>query len=224
MIGTTIAAGFLLLVFIGLNLMLLMARTMAGLGSAAWKKIFRIEVPENEKKSYETLQTVAWLAAGAWGFWELRGTSLLAAFLAFFAFRSGLNVSKTLIYALHDQKVVREQYSEGKLLSVIGTASAVSLLLEGLFVVVLAIAYKALSAITQSGISAGNLVLYLWLSGLAFGAASALLVARNNRGILMKNALPIVVFFSARTGKKKAEEGVEKSKEIARKPLKKLKG
>ncbi|ASJ01594.1 hypothetical protein [Thermococcus gorgonarius] len=224
MIGTTIAAGFLLLIFIGLNLMLLMARTMAGLGSAAWKKLFRVEVPENEKKSYELLQTAAWIVAGVWGFWKLRSASLLAAFLAFFAFRSGLNVSKTLIYTLHDQKVVREHYIEGRLLSVIGTASAVSLLLEGLFVVTMAVAYKALSAVTQSGIGAGNLVLYLWLSGLAFGAASALLVARNNRGILMKNALPIVVFFSARTGKKKVKKGVEKSKEITRKPLKKLKG
>lgn len=222
MLAEKIIAGFLFLIFIALNAMISIARIMMGLGSAAWKKVFKIEIPENEKKSYEILQTVIWIAVGIWGFWKLKDASILGAFLGFFAFRSGSNVSKTLIYTIHDQKIVREYSSEDRLLSIIGTASTVSLLLETTFIVALALAYKTISATIKSGMSAGNFVLYLWMIGFIFGVLSSWLIARNNHGILLSNAFPIIVFFSARTGKKKVKKGVEESKSLVRKPLKKL--
>lgn len=222
MIAAEIIAEFLFLIFIGLNAMIYMARIMMRFGSAAWKKVFRIEIPENEKKSYEILQTVIWIAVGIWGFWKLKDVSMLGAFLGFFTFRSGSNVSKTLIYTIHDQKIVREYSSEGRLLSIIGTASTVSLLLETILITALTLAYKTTSATIKPGMSAGNFVLYLWATGFIFGIISGWLISRNNRGILLRNTFQIIVFFSARAGKKKVEKDAEESKSLVRKPLKKL--
>ncbi|ACS32653.1 hypothetical protein [Thermococcus gammatolerans] len=200
----------LLSVFLGLNVMVGVARFTVGMGSSVWRRVLRVEIPENEKKGYEILYTVIWIAIGLWAFWKLKDKTLLGAVLGIFTFRSGSNLSKTLIYTVHDQRIVREYSNEGRLLSIIGRASTLSLLIEALFVVTLGIAYKTLSITLKSGMSAGNFLLYLWGAGFLFGLLFGWFVGRNNRGILMSNAFPILVFFMARTGKKKTEEVVRK--------------
>jgi len=223
MIVTKLIALFLLLVFLGLNAMIAIARLTMGLGSSLWRRIFRIEIPENEKKGYEIVYTIIWIGVGLWAFWKLKNASLFGAVLGFLTFRSGANLSKTLVYTIHDQRIVREYSNEGRLLSIIGNASTLSLLIEVLFVVTLGVAYKTLSATLKSGMSAGNFLLYLWAAGFLFGLLFGWFMGRNNRGILLSNAFPIVVFFSARAGKKKAESGLKKTKDAARKPLERFK-
>lgn len=211
----------LLSVFLGLNVMVGVARFTVGIGSSVWRRVLRVEIPENEKKGYEILYTVIWIAIGLWAFWKLKDKTLLGAVLSIFTFRSGSNLSKTLLYALHDQKIVQEYSNREQLLSLIGKASTITLITEAIFVVTLGVAYKILSMTLTPGmgmskeISSGNFLLYLWGAGFLFGLLFGWFMGRNNRGILMSNAFPILIFFMARTGKKKTEE-------VVRKPLERL--
>jgi len=80
------------------------------------------------------------------------------------------------------------------------------LLLEGTFVLAFALAYKALSAVSTSRGPAGTFILELWLLGLVFGFAFFTLVARDNRGILLRDQISLV---PGKEGVEKAEERME---------------
>jgi len=104
----------LLSIFLCLNAMVLWARFTIGTGSSLWRRISRIEIPENEKKRYEPLYTLSWTGIGLWAFWKLKNTTLLGATLGFFAFRSGSNLSKMLAYTLHDQRAPQGVLKRGR--------------------------------------------------------------------------------------------------------------
>ncbi|WP_148883022.1 hypothetical protein [Thermococcus aciditolerans] len=200
--------------FLFINLFLMLMRAFGSLTGMAWRKVLRLEVPENEKKGIERLYTLAWIAVGAWAFWKLWGASWSAAFFGFLAFRSGANITRTLIYGLHDQRIIEEYTEDSTVLGIIGMATKLSILLETIFVVAFALAYKAFSVtLTPNGMSANTFILSIWLSGLAFGLLFGWFIARNNRGILLQNAIATVGFFATKKGKRKTNETVKKAKD-----------
>ncbi|AEK73191.1 hypothetical protein GQS_06465 [Thermococcus sp. 4557] len=200
--------------FLFINLFLMLMRAFGSLTGMAWRKVLRLDVPENEKKGIARLYTLVWLAVGVWAFWKLWGASWSAAFFGFLAFRSGANITKTLVYGLHDQKIIEEHTEEGTVLGIVGMATKLSILLETIFVVAFALAYKAFSVtLGPNGMSANTFILSLWLSGLAFGLLFGWFIARNNRGILLKNAIATVGFFATKKGKRKTDETVKKAKD-----------
>ena len=208
----------LLTAFIFINAALLLMRVLKGLVSMAWRKVLRLEVPENEKKGIERAFTVAWLAVGAFALLRLRGAGIAASLFGFLAFRSGANITRTLFYGLHDQRIIEEYTEDSRLLGMVGTATKLSILLETVFVVAFALAYKALSVTMRpNGMSANTFIISLWLAGLAFGALFGWFIARDNRGILLQNAIAVVGFFATRKGKKKTDETVDRAKDTAKK-------
>ena len=213
----------LLGIFLLVNALVLLARAFGSLAGMTWRKVLRLDLPENEKKGWERLYTIIWLAVGLWAFWKLWGWSLTrvaAAVFGFLAFRSGANITRTLIYSLHDRKIIEGYTGESKALGVIGRATRLSLLLESLFVVSFALLYKTLSVtLNPGGRSASAFILYLWLAGLLFGLLFGWFMARNNRGILMRNAIATVGFFALRKGKRKADETVDAVKKAPEKLL-----
>ena len=218
----------LLGLFLLVNVLLLVGRLFGSLAGMTWRKVLRLDIPENEKKGWERLYTVVWLAVGLWAFVNLWGWSLAritAAIFGFLAFRSGANITRTLVYSLHDRKIIAEHTSESRVLETIGKATRISLLLESVFVLSFALVYKTLSvALNPSGRSASVFILYLWLAGLAFGLLFGWFIARNNRGVLMRNAVAVVGFFATKKGKQKADETVETVKKAPGKlGLKRLK-
>ena len=207
---------FLLATFLLINISVAFMRTFGNLAGMTWRKVLRLDIPQNEKKSWDRLYTVVWLLIGGWAFIKLWGWSVMrvmAALFGFLAFRSGAHVTKTLIYGLHDQRIIEEYTEDSRLLGIVGTATKLSLLLETVFVVAFALAYKAFSiTLNPNGMRANPLILYLWLAGLAFGLLFGWFIARNNHGILLQNAIATVGFFTARKGRRKADETVEKAK------------
>ncbi len=211
----------LLGLFLIFNALVLFARTVGSLTGMAWRKVLRLDLPENEKKGWERLYTLVWLAVGLWAFWKLWGWNpvrVMAAVFGFLAFRSGANVTRVLVYGLHDRKIV-EEHGGGKVLGVVARATGLSLLLETVFILAFALAYKALSIALKPGFGANTFILYLWLSGLLFGLLFGWFIAKNNRGILLRNAIATVGFFALRKGKRKADETVDAVKKAPEKLL-----
>ncbi len=188
---------FLLLAFIAIRAGLTMAGFFRKGMTTMLGKLIPVDIPENEKKSWETTYTIVWLAIGLWALWELKDRTLLGAFFGFLAFRSGASVGKVIIYSHHDAKLV-EKLGSGKVLGMISTVTKLSLLIESLFLAALAFSYKALSVTLENGGTAGRFLLALWLGGFAFGILFGLFIARNNRGILLKDSLSTLAFFTMR--------------------------
>jgi hypothetical protein len=206
----------LLLTFLLIKLGIALMRAFGNLAGMTLRKTLRVEVPENEKKNWEKLYTAVWLLVGGWAalkLWGWSATKIMGAFFGFLEFRSGANITRTLIYGLHDQRIIKEYTGDSSTLKIIGTATKLSLLLETVFVVAFALAYKLFSVtMSPNGMKANTFILYLWLLGLVFGLLFGWFIARNNRGILLRNAITTVGFFTARKGKKKTDETVEKVK------------
>ena len=206
-------AFLLLTAFLFINLSLMLMKALGSLTGMAWRKVLRLDIPENEKKGIERLYTLAWIAVGIWGAWKVWGASWSAAVFAFLAFRSGANITRTLVYGLHDQRLIEKYTEDSRVLGIVGTATKLSILLETVFVVAFALAYKALSVtLSPNGMGANTFILSLWLAGLAFGLPFGWFIARNNRGILLRNAIATVGFFATRKGKRKTDETVKKAK------------
>lgn len=208
---------FLLSAFVLVNLTISLWRLFGKLTSITLRRVLGVDLPENEKKSWERLFTVVWFLIGAWAFFRLLNLSIsgiLGAIFGFLAFRSGSNITRTLVYSFHDRKIVEKHTEDSRVLSVIGTATGLSLLLEGLFISAFALAYKLLSATLDSGTNTGHFILILWLAGLAFGLSFGWFIARNNEGILLRNAIVVVGFFATKKGKEKGEEATKKMKGV----------
>jgi len=219
LIGELLALLFLLL-FLIVNLTLTAIRLSGKIAGVTLKRTLHIDVPRNEKKGLERLFTVIWVIFGIYGALRVRW-DVLAMVFAFLAFRSGANVSRTLVYSIHDGKIIGRHAKEGRALGIIGKAVRISLLLEGLFVIAFALAYKVIS--TTAGPARGSASIFiaeLWILGLAFGAVFGWLIARNNEGILLENQIAVVWFFTGKKGKEKTEKTIE----TATKKVKGLRG
>jgi len=188
---------FLLLVFVAIRAGLTMAGLFRKSMTTVLGRVLPADIPENEKKRWETVYTIVWLVTGLWALWELKDRAILGAFFGLLTFRSGASVGKVLIYSHHDAKLV-EKLGSGKVLGMISTVTKLSLLIESLFLAALAFSYKALSVTLESGGTVGRFLLTLWLGGFTFGILFGLFIARNNRGILLKDSLSTLAFFTMR--------------------------
>ncbi|NJF25036.1 hypothetical protein [Thermococcus sp. Bubb.Bath] len=208
----------LLLAFISIQTGLMMVRFFRKGMTTVLGRVIPADIPENEKKSWEIIYTIVWLVIGLWALWELKDKTILGAFFGFFAFRGGANVGKLVIYSRHDAKLV-ERLGSGRVLEMISTVTKLSLLLESLFLAALAFSYKALSVTLKGGGTAGRFLLLLWLGGFIFGTLFGLFIARNNRGILLKDSLSTLAFFTMRKVSVKTSSASEKLKDNVLKRL-----
>jgi hypothetical protein len=207
---TEVLSILLLLAFLGVNLTVTGLRIGGRLAGITLKRLMKVEVPRNEKKGIERLFTPLWILIGLWGAWQVRW-SVLAMLFAFLAFRSGANVSRILVYSIHDSRIIERYTSEGRILKLLGKAVKWSLTLEGTFILAFALAYKAISVTTgPTGSSRGGLILWLWLSGLLFGLLFGWFIARNNDGILLENEIAIVSFFAGKKGQEKTKGAISR--------------
>ena len=149
---TKVLVILLLLAFPFVNLTMTAFRLAGKLAGVTLKRAFHIDVPRNQKRTLERLFTPIWIIVGLYGAWRVRW-DYLAMLFAFLAFRSGANVSRTLIYSVHNGRIIEKYTSDSRILGILGKAVKVSLLLESMFIVAFALAYKALSLTT---ISAGT--------------------------------------------------------------------
>ncbi|WP_167731165.1 hypothetical protein [Thermococcus sp. GR6] len=211
-----ILAWFFLLGFLLINVMIIFIRLFGSIAGMTWRKLLRLEISENEKKDLEKFYTIVWIAVGTWAFWQLKNASWIAAIFGFIAFRSGANITRTLVYGLHDTRLIEQYTDDSRVLALVGKATQLSILTETIFVVAFALVYKTLSVtLNSNGMSANSFIILLWLGGLAFGVLFGRLITRNNQGILLRNAMITVGFFTGRAGRQK----VKKVGETARSKL-----
>jgi len=201
-----ILSPLILLIFIGINIWLSFIRFTAKITGKLARKALRIELPENEKRTLEKFFTPTWVAAGLYTAWLVRGNPLAVPF-AFLSFRSGASVARLLVYSRHDWKILKNL--RGMFLGTLARATGLGLLIEGTYLSALALAYKALSALSTSRGPAGALILEAWLLGLLFGSAFSWLVARNNGGILLRDQIALVLLFAGKKTVEKTEEKFE---------------
>ncbi|NJE85546.1 hypothetical protein E3E23_06870 [Thermococcus sp. CX2] len=202
-----------LMTFLFINAAIVLIRTFESLAGLTWRKVLRLDIPENEKKSLERLYTIVWIAVGAWAFWQLKNASWIAAIFGFLAFRSGANITRTLVYGLHDTRLIEQYTEDSRVLALVGKAAQLSILTETIFVVAFALVYKTLSVtLNPNGVSASSFIILLWLGGLVFGVLFWWLITRNNQGILLRNAMITVGFFTGRTGRQKVKKVGEKAR------------
>jgi len=211
-----VLAIFLLLMFPLVNLTMTMFKLAGRFAGATLRRALHIDVPGNQKKTLERLFTPIWIVVGLYGAWKVQW-NYLAMLFAFLAFRSGANVSRTLVYSIHDGKIIERYTSDSKVFGILGKAVKISLLLEGTFVIAFALAYKALSLTTTStGTSTTLFVTALWVAGLVFGALFGWLIARNNDGVLLEDQITIVLLFAGKKGKEKTEKTIGSTLKMGR--------
>ncbi|WP_052696193.1 hypothetical protein [Palaeococcus ferrophilus] len=187
----------LLLAFVSINVAMLFLGFFRKGTSAFLRNIGGMKVPENEKKEWEKLYTLAWLTVGLWALWELRGQTLLGVMFSFLAFRSGANVGRLMVYHHHDARLI-ERTGGGRLLGMLSKVVKLLLLLEGSFLAAFALSYKVLSVPLRGGGTVGGFLLALWVGGFIFGLIFGVLISRNNRGVLLRDNVLTLAFFTVR--------------------------
>ncbi len=195
-------AYILIVPFVLLNVMLSTVRFFFSSGSKLMAKIFRIQIPKNEKSRYEILFTITWIIVGIYALKSFKNTNMLLGILAFLTFRNGATISKKLIYGVHDANLIKESAGDNKILGLINRAVGVGILAEVLFLFIWAISYKAITVEIRTllGLGLNKLILYLWIAGVIFGAVFGMFISHNNRGILLQNEVALVLLFAGKKG------------------------
>ncbi len=191
--------GYLLLIpFIAISLTVSAARLLFSVTGRVMVKLLRISIPENEKKRYEPLFTVIWVMVGVYAARQLENTNPLVLILTFLTFRNGANITRKFIYGLHDMALVKEHAGR----SLMGRAVRLGILTEVLFLLIWAVSYRVITIGIRvlSGTGFSVFILCLWIAGALFGAVFGMLIARNNRGILLRDEILTVLLFSGKKG------------------------
>ena len=164
-------AYILIIPFVLLNVMLSTVRFFFSSGSKLMAKIFRIQIPKNEKSRYEILFTITWIIVGIYALKSFKNTNMLLGILAFLTFRNGATISKKLIYGVHDANLIKESAGDKKILGLINRAVGVGILSEVLFLFIWALSYKAITVEIRTllGLGLNKLILYLWIAGVILG-------------------------------------------------------
>ncbi|ADT84666.1 hypothetical protein [Thermococcus barophilus] len=197
-----VLAYVLIIPFVLLNVMISMMRFFISAGSKLMTKIFRIQIPKNEKREYEILFTITWIVAGIYALKSFKNTNILLGILIFLTFRNGAAISKKLIYGIHDANLIKENAEDKKILGLINRAVGLGILSEILFLFIWALSYRAITigmnALLRLGLN--ELVLYLWIAGVVFGAVFGMFISHNNKGILLQNEVMLVLLFAGKKG------------------------
>jgi hypothetical protein len=133
--------------------------------------------------------------------WVNGGQVLSVAWLAVvvilgIAFRNGVDLSRSLIYARHDAKVVRTRRAELPLGRLLAPALAFTIFTGTLFLALWAVLFVVIkgAADVALGAGAGRWALILWGLGVVVGGVAHSVVARREPGLLLRDDLGVGTF------------------------------
>jgi len=140
--------------------------------------------------------------------WLSGGRTLNVAWLALvvmlaIAFRNGTDLSRSLVYARHDAKLVRARRVELPLGRLVAPALALAIFTGTLFLVlwtVLLMIVKG-SAEVALGAGAGRWALALWGLGVVVGGVAHSIVARSECGLLLRDHVGVGAFAALMQGR-----------------------
>ncbi len=230
------------LIIIAMLTPLLMMNVLVGLGKATASRIGRrlvgSEVPAaapaaRVESLRETMDlalmwarravTLLGLGLGAYA-WMNGGQVLSVAWLAVvvmlgIAFRNGADLSRSLVYARHDAKLVRTRRAELPLGRILAPALALTIFTGTLFLALWAVLFVVVrgAADVAFGAGVGRWALILWGLGVVAGGVAHSLVARRESGLMLRDDLGVGAFAALAQGRGRsqlpASPGIDKRPE-----------
>jgi len=112
------------------------------------------------------------------------------------AFRNGTELSRMVVYAQHDARVIRSRSAEIPAGGLLTRILSVGILANVLFLALWAVLFFLVKTGVKStaGLDVNNWAIILWAGGLVIGAVIAWTVARKEPLFLMKDELGVGVF------------------------------
>ena len=161
-------------------------------------KRLKIEEKTTLSKLLKIVNLTLWLIVGIIFLFTLDIPLSLEGVLIFLAFRSGLTLSKRVVFGIHDIKIMKLKLSEERYVKLASRAVMISTSIELIFVLAWGILYRYISITVKSsiGIGVNDLVILLWFSGFVYGFIFSLIVSIVSKKLLLKSEIGIILLLS----------------------------
>lgn len=203
-----ITLGLILAAVILVNIFFAIGSLAQKLVSRLTQKIFKTEgeFKSRARKTISIINIVIWIGVGGANVFFLDEPFSLGAIIVFLTFRSGFTLSKRFIFGIHDSRILKDKY-QGKITKILSSLVKIGIIIEMLFLILLAISYRSLSTSikTSLGIEVNILVFVLWISGFIYGIISSMILSYHTNQFLSKNEIGIALLLSGEIVKEKIE-------------------
>jgi len=203
-----IIIGIFLTPVILINIFLAIGALFQKLVTHFMQKIFDTEkeYKSSSRKVFSSVNLIIWIIVGGINVYFLDKPFSLGAIIVFLTFRSGYTLSKRIIFGFHDSRILKKKY-KGNITKILSGLIKTGIIIEMIFLLLLAILYKYLSISLKTSISieVNILVIILWISGFIYGIISTLLLSSRTPQFLSKNEIGIALLLSGETVKDKID-------------------
>ena len=203
-----IIAGIILTPVILINIFFAIGSLFQMLVSHFTQKIFKTEdeFKSSSRKVFSIVNVIIWILVGGINVYFLDEPFSLGGIIVFLTFRSGYTLSKRFIFGIHDSRILKKKY-EGKITKILSSLVKIGIIIEMLFLLLIAILYRYLSISfkTSLGIEVNILVIALLISGFIYGIVSSSILSSRTSQFLSKNEIGIALLLSGEIAKDKIE-------------------
>jgi len=200
----------ILIPFIIMNLFISFGSFFQNRLAKFFQKLIKTEknLENSHERAFKILNFLIWVIIGLIGILLLENLFSLGTLFVFLAFRSGATLSKRFIFGIHDIKVMKNNFSEGKITKIISRIVEIAIFTELLYLLAWAIFYRALNTSVKTifEIEGSIFILFIWLIGLLYGIIFSLIQTIFSKGFLLKNEIGIALLVSGELFKNKINE------------------
>ena len=203
-----IIAGIILTPIILINIFIAIGSLFQNVVSHFTHKILKTEdeFKSSSRKVFSIVNVIIWIIVGGINVYLLDEPFSLGGIIVFLTFRSGITLSKKLIFGIHDSRILKKKY-EGKITKILSSLVKMGIIIEMLFLLLITILYKYLSNSfkTSLGIDVNILVIVLWISGFIYGIITSMILSSRSDQFLSKNEIGLALLLSGEIVKDKIE-------------------
>ena len=163
-------------------------------------------------RKFTILHAIIWITVGALNVFLLDEKISLSSIIVFLAFGSGANLSKRFIFGIHDIRIIKQQFSNNKIIFKLTFLVRLGILIELSFLVIWGLLYQYLNVSVKSllGLDVNLLVIILWIIGFIYGIISSLILSKISKQILLQNEFGIAMLLSGQLLRDKVENKIKK--------------
>ncbi|MBY9019161.1 MAG: hypothetical protein KGD66_10060 [Candidatus Lokiarchaeota archaeon] len=203
-----IIAGIILTPIILINIFIAIGSLFQKIVTHFTQKILKTEdeFKSSSRKVFTIVNVIIWIVVGGINVYFLEEPFSLGAFIVFLTFRSGYTLSKKFIFGIHDSRIFKKK-NTGKITKILSSLVKMGIIIEMLFLLLVAILYKYLSTSlkTSLGIEVNILVIVLWISGFIYGIIASMILSSRSNQFLSKNEIGLALLLSGEIVKDKIE-------------------
>jgi len=187
----TILAYLILLPFILFNIVLSMITFIRNKFTRYAFSILRKDIVFAQKNITDRIYSFSWVVFGSVGCLVSGVTNVLTLLMIFLAFNSGGNISKQIIFTIHDRRILsgEKEHVKRNFVKIIAILTIIQLL----FVLAWAVTYRIVSVSIKTifGLDADIYIIILWVIGLIIGMIYSFIRTRKEPNLLMRNELTL---------------------------------